>query len=53
MIKLELKEDQLEVVLQALSQQPFRAVASLIENILGQARAQAQPVQQPKPEEKK
>jgi hypothetical protein len=40
MIKIELKQEELEVLLQALAQQPYRSVASLIQNIVGQAQQQ-------------
>lgn len=42
MIKVEFKEEELEAVLQALAQQPYRTVAGLIQNIVGQAQQQKQ-----------
>jgi hypothetical protein len=45
MIKIELKEEELDLVLQALAQQPYRTVAVLIENIIKQAREQSQPTE--------
>jgi hypothetical protein len=42
MLKLELSKEQVEAVLQALAQQPYRSVVSLIEAIVKQAQAQTQ-----------
>jgi hypothetical protein len=41
-MKLDLSKEQVEAVLQALSQQPYRSVVSLIEVIVKQAQAQTQ-----------
>jgi hypothetical protein len=48
MIKIEFKPEELDLVLQALSQQPYRSVVALIENLVKQAREQA-PNQQDTP----
>jgi hypothetical protein len=48
MINIIFKPEELDLVLQALSQQPYRAVVSLIENLLKQAREQ-DPKQQDAP----
>jgi hypothetical protein len=42
MIKIELKEEELDLVLQALATQPYRSVATIIQNIVGQAQAAKQ-----------
>jgi hypothetical protein len=42
-MKITLKEQDVETVLQALAQQPYRTVAVLIEDIIKQAREQSQP----------
>lgn len=44
MIKIELKEEDLDLVLQALAAQPYRTVANVIQNLVGQAQAAKQPV---------
>lgn len=41
-MKLELTKEEVEVVLQALSQQSYRVVAGLIQNIVDQARKQTE-----------
>lgn len=48
MLKLELSKEQVEAVLQALAQQPYRSVVSLIEAIVKQAQAQTQTQQEEK-----
>jgi len=40
MINITFKPEELDLVLQALSQQPYRTVAPLIENLIKQAREQ-------------
>jgi hypothetical protein len=45
MINITLTQQDVETVLQALAQQPYRTVAVLIENIIKQAREQSQPTE--------
>ena len=40
MIKIELKQEELEVLLQALALQPYRSVAGLIQTMVGQSQQQ-------------
>jgi len=47
MIKVELKEEELDLVLQALAQQPYRSVAGLIQNILGQVQKKPEVTETP------